>query len=258
MVLLVSASAAFADKADDAAKAYASGDAAKAVEIYEGLMASHGTSSALYYDLGQAYMKAGNLGKAMVSYQRALLLDPGNSQARANIEYLDSRVQDANRAEMKDKKGSVVPDDPSFFSSVKRFVTKRHTSNMWAWLAGSFFALFCGCVALYVFMHSVLWRKIGFFGGAATFSLSVIFLVFAFMAASAADDKSEGVVLNYKTQLHSEASSSSKNVGSPITQGTVMSILETVNGKDEKPEWYKVRLNSDYIGWIRYDDFEVI
>lgn len=99
---------------EDAAKAYKDGDYGKAIECYRQIEKSYGTSSALLFNMGQAYTRSGNLGKAMICYQRALQMNPSNGEARENIKYVESRVQDANRAELKGKKISVVAEDPSF------------------------------------------------------------------------------------------------------------------------------------------------
>lgn len=243
---------------EDAAKAYKDGDYGKAIECYRQIEKSYGTSSALLFNMGQAYTRAGNLGKAMICYQRALQMNPSNGEARENIKYVESRVQDANRAELKGKKISVVAEDPSFFITVKQYITKRHLSNTWSIWSGVTFVLFCICVALYVFTGVVWVRKIGFFGGLTMLGLSVLFLIFAFMGAHASDKRNEGVITEYKIELRSDPSTSAKTVSSPLTQGTVLQIMDTEEGKDGRPEWYKVRLNNDYVGWIRDDNFEPI
>ena len=243
---------------EDATKAYQAGDYAKAVECYQQLEKEHGTSSALLFNMGQAYTRAGKLGQAMLCYRRALVQNPSNREAHANIKYIESRVQDANLAELKNKKVSVVPEDLSFFMSVKQYITQRHSSNTWAFWSGLTFVLFCVCVALYIFVDTVLVRKIGFFGGGTMLVLSILFLTFAFMGARSMKSHDEGVITEYKAELRTDPSTSAKPTATPLTQGTVLQILDTEADKDGRPEWYKVRLNSQFIGWIRNDAFEPI
>lgn len=247
-----------AGQAEDAAKAYGDGDYAGAITCYEQLQHDRGTSSELLFNLGQAYTRAGNLGQAMLCYQRALRLNPSNSEVLDNIRYVESKVQDANQSELKGKKMSVIPEAPSFFTSIKNYITRRHTSNGWAIWSGVTFVLFCICVALYVFADMVMVRKIGFFGGFSMLGLSIVFLIFAFMAAGAASNINEGVITEYKIELRADPSTSAKIVTSPLTQGTIMQIMDTEEDRNGKPEWYKVRLNNDYVGWIRNDSFEPI
>lgn len=243
---------------EEATKAYQAGDNAKALEYYQQLEKEHGTSSALLFNMGQAYTRSGRLGQAMLCYRRALIQNPSNREARENIKYVESRVQDANQAELRDKKASVVPEDPSFFMSVKQYITQRHSSNTWAFWSGLTFVLFCICVALYIFVDTVLVRKIGFFGAGSMLGLSILFLIFAFMGATAVKSHDEGVITEYKVELRTDPSTSAKPTASPLTQGTVLQILDTEADKEGRPEWYKVRLNSQFIGWIRNDSFEPI
>ena len=78
------------------------------------------------------------------------------------------------------------------------------------------------------------------------------------MGAHASGRQDEGVITAYKIELKSDPSTSAKNVTSPLVQGTVMQIMDTEKAENGKPQWYKVRLNSDLAGWIRDDSFEPI
>jgi tetratricopeptide (TPR) repeat protein len=73
---------------DEAAEFYDAGDYARAVETYSNLMERGFVNQELYYNLGNAYFKAGNLGASIWAYRRALKIDPGMTQARANLDYV--------------------------------------------------------------------------------------------------------------------------------------------------------------------------
>lgn len=242
-----------ADEVAEADSAYTRGEYAEAITGYKNIGETQGWSSALYYDLGNAYARGGDYGNAMVNYLRALRLDPANARAKANIQYIDTKVYDSNRAELKGKKMSIERDTPSFFSNVKSFIVRDHLSDTWAiWGAVSFIA-FIICVALYIFTRNVPLRKFGFFGGFILLGISVVTVVFAFAAA---DYKSnEGVVTAAKARLKSEASLSAKESPVALNRGTRMEILDSVSSGGGNAEWYKVRLNSDFVGWLQAGDF---
>lgn len=233
--------------------AYSGGEYAKAVELYNKVLASDGQSSELYYNLGNAYARGGDYGNAMASYLRSLRLDPSNSQTKNNIDYIDAKVADTNRAELKGKKLSLDRDSSSFFTSIRDFIARDHLSDTWAIWAAVSFVLFVICVAIYIFTRQVAARKIGFFGGFIFLGISAITLVFAFMAASYTSH--EGVIAAPKVKLLSEASPSSKENPVNLTRGTRMMILDTFPAGADHPKWYKVRLNSDFVGWISANDF---
>jgi tetratricopeptide (TPR) repeat protein len=62
------------------------------IEIYESIRASGVEDGVLYYNLGNAYFKSGRLGFAILSYERALKLLPGDEDVRANLAFADELV----------------------------------------------------------------------------------------------------------------------------------------------------------------------
>lgn len=242
----------------NAQKAYEAGEFAKAAGIYEEIAKSQGVSAALYANMGNAYAKAGDYGHAFLCYERSLYLNPSDKEVRNNRAYILSKIEDGNKANAKGKKISVVADSPSFFSKVGDFIKHSHTSNTWAVWGGISFILLCGCIAVYFFRQEILLRKIGFFGGFGMAFLTVIFLWFAFASAKAVSTHDQGVVMGYKVTLLAEPFSSAKPSSIPLERGTKLDVIEIEKGKENNPEWYKVRLNSDIVGWIPANDFEVI
>ena len=72
---------------DDAKAAYDAGNFDQAASAFEALVAAHPGDSALRYDLGNAWLKAGKLGRASASYQRAFDLDPRDGDGRHNLDF---------------------------------------------------------------------------------------------------------------------------------------------------------------------------
>jgi tetratricopeptide (TPR) repeat protein len=64
----------------------------EAIEIYESIRASGVEDGVLYYNLGNAYFKSGRLGFAILSYERALKIMPGDEDVRANLAFADELV----------------------------------------------------------------------------------------------------------------------------------------------------------------------
>jgi tetratricopeptide (TPR) repeat protein len=242
----------------EADSAYSNSNFAQAAELYESIAKQYGVNAELLCNMGNAYVKAGDYGHAMLDYKRALKLEPGNKVAKQNVNYLLSKIADNNRAELKGKKVSVDPDETSFLGSVRDALTLGVTTNTWALCAIIAFLLTIICVAGYLFFHNVLLRKFGFFGGLSLLACAAIFLILAFASNRAVNKQSEGVIIGYKVQLYAEPSTESKASANQLTRGTVMKILEQKEGDKSADTWYKVKLNSDFIGWLPADAFEVI
>jgi hypothetical protein len=71
---------------------YDTGHYREAVKIYEQLLAQGMTNSAIYYNLGNAYLEQGDRGRAILNYQRAAQLDPRDPDIRANLAFARSQA----------------------------------------------------------------------------------------------------------------------------------------------------------------------
>lgn len=222
----------------------------QAIDLYQQSIVADGPSSVLYYNLGNAYYRNDNLGRAVLSYERALKLNPTNKDARQNLEFVKGKIQD--RPE----------DDTPFFASMHRSIRSSMTANAWAWTAFALFILLAGAVAVYLFTNSVVMRKTGFFGGIVLLAIFVYILGVAIDAASTARSHEAAVVVVPGTQLSSaprQARSSADKVVS-IHEGTRVEIIDSVATPDDpvSPRWYEVKINNGTQAWLRASDVERI
>lgn len=242
----------------EADKAYSEGKYQEAMAIYISALEMEGVSAPALFNLGNICVKAGEMGKAALCYERAHRLDPGNKEIVNNLEYVRTKVEDSNRSELKGKNLSVQPDAPSFFMALYNNVTTDTSSNFWAELAAIAFILTLASVAVYIFASNVVAKKTGFFGSIGCLVFCIVFLIFAFRAGAHYNSEDEGIITAYKIELREEPGEKSKASTTPLCRGTKLDVLDSeVNSKGEIT-WYKVRLNSDFKGWIPAGDFEII
>jgi tetratricopeptide (TPR) repeat protein len=64
---------------------YAAGDFNAAVNDYEELVRAGQDTPNLFYNLGNAYFRKKDFGRAILNYERALALDPHHAEAQANL-----------------------------------------------------------------------------------------------------------------------------------------------------------------------------
>lgn len=247
----------YASEISEAEAAYNSGNFSKAVDLYKEVIESDSVSPALYYDMGNACYKAGNLGEAILFYERAKKLDPRNKFIINNLNFVTAKVVDSNKAEAGEKKNQLEYDSPTFLQSINKMIAEDHTSNSWAVFAVVAFLLFLLFAAMYFFTPNVLARKTGFFSGLIFLGFTVIFVIFAFMAGSYAQGKEDAVLIENRIALRENPDADSKSISIPLRDGTKFKILET-SEKMGGTKWYKVRLNSHNIGWIDASDVEII
>ncbi|MGN6554906.1 MAG: tetratricopeptide repeat protein [Verrucomicrobiota bacterium] len=99
---------------DTANKLYAQGKFTEAAAMYERLIQSGTASAAVYFNLGNARFKSGNVGKAVAAYRHAEQLAPRDPDLRANLEFVQNQIQ-----------------GPSLESSRLQNQLKRLTINEW-------------------------------------------------------------------------------------------------------------------------------
>ena len=64
---------------------YAAGHYREAIAGYQSLVKARQWNTSLFYDLGNAHFRAGDLGRTILNYERALALDPSQPEAQANL-----------------------------------------------------------------------------------------------------------------------------------------------------------------------------
>lgn len=73
---------------------YQDGDFEGAIGAYQGVLDSGLESGDLYFNLGNAWFRMGELGPAILAWERAARLLPGDADVRANLELARSRTVD--------------------------------------------------------------------------------------------------------------------------------------------------------------------
>ena len=237
--------------------AYRKNNFKEAATLYSQAIQQDGISAGLLYNLGNTYYKLGKDGEAMLCYERARKLDPGNKEINENLNFLRSKVQDANKGSLQGKAGNLNPDQETFIESIYRILTIETRSNSWAVFAVMAFILFLGGMAMYMFTPNVLARKTGFFSGITFLGFTVIFLIISYLGARQYNLRDEAILMNFTTELLEEADVNSAPSTVPLHKGTKLKILETKSGGDGT-EWLKVKLNSENVGWVKKEGIEII
>jgi hypothetical protein len=77
---------------DAAARLYEQGRPLEAAEAYERLLASGVMTASVHFNQGNAWLQGGRVGRAIVSYRRALQLAPRDAEVAANLARARARV----------------------------------------------------------------------------------------------------------------------------------------------------------------------
>ncbi len=222
----------------DANAQYAEGNYAEAATQYEQILQEQPTAE-VYYNLGNAYFKQGELAQSILAYERALRLKPSFKDAKHNLQFAQSRIIDN------------IEDTQSFFLS-NWLKAIRNALSQRVWMVGSIVLFIMALVGFFLFAFSqTLWlRKTAFY-------CSVVALVVSVMACANAGSlyqrdtqRSEAII----TQGIVNAKSSPDRSGNDlftVHEGTKVDIHEVIGN------WCCVHVGNN-IGWMPLEYLERI
>ena len=234
--------------ADNADSAYNQKRYQDAIKIYEAQAKESGTSSELFYNLGCAHYKMQEVPQAILFFERALVLDPSNNDARANLQFVREKSKIAENT------------SGSFFSDLLQASVSKLSSNSWAVISAIAFILLLCAIAAYIFLNSVALRKVGFFGAGILLVVFVATMACAFYQRSVAVNHSEAIVMPQSATLSTAPHApSEKEVAFKLKGGTKVSIVDSVKTNTKPVEvWYKVESSRNQPAWISSHDIEKI
>lgn len=213
-----------------------------AIKTYEDAITKYGASSDMYYNLGNAYYKADNLGKAILNYERALKLDAGHDDAKYNLSFVKNKIVDK------------LPDNRNFITRVFDSVIYSISSNAWAYLSLVILVLLLVSIASYIYFERVYIRKIGFFG-------SIVLLVVLFgtiscsiVSAMHSCSNKDAIVLDEAVMLSTSPREPLSRAEEAILlhEGAKVEIIDSIQMPNDSicRLWYEVKVNNDR-AWIK-------
>lgn len=206
----------------------------EAAVIYKQLLKACPESPALYYNLGNCYYKMDSVAIAVLSYERASLLDPGDSDIRTNLAFARAKTVD-----------KVSPASELFFVTWwKQFA---NLTNLSLWIIIGFTAF----VLLIAVFLAYRWK-----GRRIIFILLALVFVLANLAALTQyymqTHRDGAIIMDGAVTVKSSPSESSTDLF-VIHEGVKVTILD-----NSMKDWAEVKLEEGKQGWIQKSTFEVI
>ena len=224
----------------DADSSYVRGQYQQAIAQYEALL-KQGASADLYYNLGNAYYRTENIPEAVLNYERALLLSPGDRDIRFNLQIARSKTFD-----------KIVPESEMFFVTWYRSLVSMMSVDGWARTALVALALTIILLLVYLFSERIWLRKAGFFGGVALLLLFVGANIFAWQQKKDLLNRKGAIIFAPAVTVKS----------TPAANGTDLFILHEGTKVDitdgSMKEWKEIRIADGKEGWIESKHIRVI
>jgi len=233
----VSAQAQTKEEADNA---YAEGDYVRAAAVYEQLL-EEGVSPAIYFNLGNAYYRQGDIPHAILNYERAQLLAPSDGDIRFNLQMARQKTID-----------KIEPESEMFFVTWIRSLVNMASTDGWAYMALFSLALTVVLALVYLFASRLWLRKSGFFLGVLMLICFVLANVFAIQQKRQLTLSTGAVIMPSAVNVKS----------TPTQNGTDLFILHSGTRvditDDSMTDWKEIRLPDGKQGWVEASQIEII
>ncbi len=211
-----------------------------AITQYEKIVQSGFESGALYFNLGNAYYKSGNIQKAILNYERARQFLPRDEDVQFNLQLANLQVVDK-------------------IDAVPRLFVYRWADTMLAlfslstmgWIVYSFFILTLAAFAIFLFARTYTQKRLSMFGG-LVFSTALILTMIGYGVQAYKESNTEFAIVMSDVANIKAAPDSKGNDLFVLHKGLRVQVLDSVN------HWRKIRLADGKVGWIPEDDCESI
>ena len=233
-------------------QSYEAGEFEAAVDSYQEAVRRGAASPELFYNLGNAYYKSGDLGRAVLYYERSLRLAPRDEDARANLALVQSMLRDRQFIEA-----------PGVVGRSVTWLHRRLNLRESLVLTSLLYLAFVLVAFVFVFRESAfvsrLYSKISllspgrFLGLGKTqdfvLAMAVLALMLIVSGTSAYDKYREvnsrrsAIVVREEVPVYSGPNTDS-TLQFKIHEGTRISTVAV------RPGWVQIRLPGDLSGWI--------
>ena len=219
--------------------AYLANDFSKSIELYEQVVALGFQSFELEYNLANAYFRQKNTGKAVLHYERALLLNPEDEDANYNLSLVISQLEGREQL-------------PDFFLTKWWKNTKMALgADTWAGIAVVLLWIGFGGLGLWQVGKTRDFRKMGFIVGMAALVLSLLPFSLAWSRASFEKSTKLAIVMADNPPLKSAPDQAGSEIFK-LQEGEKLQLLDHLGG------YWQVRLSNGEKGWVAEDDLEEI
>lgn len=216
----------------EADQAYIQEDYQSAITLYEQILTQEYVSAEVYYNLGNAYFKSGQIAPSVLNFERASKLAPQDEDIIFNLKLANLSVKDK------------IEEIPQIFFVRwwKHLINVFHVDG-WAWNAVIGFLLSLAGFLVFRFTSEEGIKRLSFY----TALVVLLWTSFSLYAAQknytkAVNDK-RAVVFAFTINAKSAPDKKGKDLF-VIHEGLVVTVSDNLNG------WARIKLSNGNVGWI--------
>lgn len=225
---------------DKGVQAYNDGKYSEAISHYEDVIKSGVHSEAVYFNLGNCYYKLNQTAPSIYYYEKALLLDPDDTEIKNNLAFAKQMTLDA------------IEELPQTgLAKLSQNITGAMTYEQWG--LGSIIFIFLAVFAfiLYYFLSYSNYKRVALVSSAVSVLLGIVFFAFAYSGQQSYYSDQPAIVFAEEITVRSEPNRRSEPVFE-LHEGTKVQVL------DQLEDWQKIQLVNGQEGWLHDSEIRLI
>ena len=221
-------------------EAYKAKKFSEAIQQYENIYEGGLRSGELHYNLGNSYYRNGQIGAAILNYERALVLDPGNKDVRFNLGIT------------RDKQLDDISEIPKFFGT--RWwngLMNIASSSTWSSFGLLLLWLGIGGMILWLLAKERALKKKSFLVGISLLLICILPFLLSWSKKKVEQDSGIAILLEKEIPFRTAPDEESVEI-LLLHEGAKLDVVDQIG------EWYKVRLMNGEEGWLPLTALEKI
>ena len=221
-------------------KAYTDGLYTNALELYKQVLKDGYESADLYYNIGNVYYKMNDFTSAILYYERAKKLSPGNEDIDYNLKVANSKIAD-----------KIEPIPELFYRRWYTSLTRQFSADTWATAGIIGFIVSLILAAFYVISRMLFVRKLGFWLGIILLFLSVFCFLFAYQNYRTVKNQTDAIIFSPTVTIKSSPDDKSIDLF-VLHEGTKVQLLDQIG------TWFEIKIANGSVGWLPSSSVERI
>lgn len=212
----------------------------EAIKTYDQIKELNLISSEVYYNLGNCHYKLNEVAPAIYNYEKALLIDPFNVDARNNLVFAKKLTID-NIKEL----------PKSIFQKIDESYLKKLSYNEWAVVTIVFVFLGSSLFLLFYFSYTPSLKRLFFVTSMLSFLLFIFSLIVTVKEHAYNLSNVEAIIFAEEIAIKNAPTTNSDDIFT-LHEGTKVMVLDAVD------RWNKIKIADGKIGWIQTDQIKLL
>ena len=200
--------------------------------MYKSIIAAGYESVDLYYNLGNACYKQNDISSAILYYEKAHKLDPGNEDVNFNLKIANTKITDKIEA---------IPE--LFYKRWYRKLIESYSVDKWSKTGVVLLCLGLFAGLFYFVSRTLIIRKAGFWLGFVFILISLFSFLFAWQSYNNIMHRKEAIIFAPTVTIKSSPDEKSVDLF-VLHEGAKVELIDNIG------TWYEIRIANGSVGWL--------